>query len=292
MAGTVNPYRDARGEWVRGNFHGHCCEHSGCASMHLLEGVRKYRDIGARFMAVTDHDNVTDLQAVRQANPDMVFLEGMEHSWRENILFIGEHVPPLQEVSLEEAMQRSEDLLTIICHPDVMRDGGYWTVDKLRELGRMPDGIEVFNGHYDTEWLRAKGTHPLYTHCWDELLAAGYRVWGFANDDFHDPDDFNRAFNMVRVETVTAEAILQAAKQGRFYASTGLLAETIEERDGVFVVSVEDSCKGRFIGPGGTVLSESQGTTFEYKLTDEPYARFEAASEEGMLWLQPIWNEP
>ena len=36
----VNPYADARGTWVRGSFHGHCREHSGCSSVPLAESVR------------------------------------------------------------------------------------------------------------------------------------------------------------------------------------------------------------------------------------------------------------
>ena len=28
---------------------------------------------------------------------------------------------------------------------------------------------------------------PYYADFWDELLTAGHRLWGFANDDFHDP---------------------------------------------------------------------------------------------------------
>ncbi|NQT91316.1 MAG: hypothetical protein HQ559_01045 [Lentisphaerae bacterium] len=286
----INPYRDSRGDWVRGNFHGHCCEHSGCSTVPLMEGVRRYSELGARFMAVTDHDHVTDLSAAREAHPDMVFLEGLEHSWRENILFVGEHVPPLEQVSLEEAMARSEDQLTIVCHPDTMGDGQYWTEEKLLALGRMPDGIEVYNGHYGIGWLRSVGTSPLYTHCWDALLTAGHHIWGFADDDFHGIEDFDRAFNMVRVEEVTAEAIIRSAKQGQCYGSTGLLLEAIEERDGVLQVSVQSPCTGKFIGPGGTVLQEGQGNEFEYVPAGEAYVRFEAEGEAGQLWLQPMWN--
>lgn len=290
MAGIVNPYGDARGEWVRGNFHGHCSEHSGCSSVPLAEGASKYHEIDARFMTVSDHDHVTDLSALRKEYPDMAFLEGIEHSWRENILFIGEQVPPLQQVSLEEAVARSEHLLTIVCHPDARMDGQYWTLEKLLALGRMPDGIEVFNGHYDTDWLRSMGTQPFYAHCWDELLTAGHRIWGFANDDFHDPDDFNRAFNMVCVEEVTAEAIVRAAKRGHSYGSTGLLLDRIEEYDGHVQVGTQAPCAGRFIGPGGVTLLTGEGTEFGYRVSGEPYVRFEAESEDGRLWLQPLWR--
>ena len=47
--------------WLRGSFHGHCVEHSACASIPLAESVANYENIGAGFVAITDHDHITDL---------------------------------------------------------------------------------------------------------------------------------------------------------------------------------------------------------------------------------------
>ena len=30
--------------------------------------------------------------------------------------------------------------------------------------------------------MRMRGRTPHYAHVWDELLTAGHRLWGFAND--------------------------------------------------------------------------------------------------------------
>ena len=49
-------------------------------------------------------------------------------------------------------------------------------------------------------------------------------------------------------------------------------------------------CTGRFIGPGGKVLSESYDTEFRYELTGESYVRFEAKGEDGELFLQQIYR--
>jgi len=285
----LNPYHGKRGKWVRGNFHGHSSEGSGCATVPLREGVQRYHDVGAAFMAVTDHDVVTDLKDLRNEFPDLILLQGFEHSVLRHLLFIGEEVPPLHELPIEDALARADDLLTILCHPDPVPGEEYWSVERIRSLGRLPDGIEIYNGHYGTERLLERGRNPRYTQLWDDLLTKGHRIWGFANDDFHDPPDFSNAYNMVLVEDLTPAAVIQAAKAGSSYGTTGLLLREISETDGRITVVVEEPCTGRFIGPRGSLLAESEGSEFEYTLSAQPYVRFEAEGESGLLFLQPMF---
>lgn len=285
----LNPYHGKRGKWVRGNFHGHSSEGSGCATVPLREGVQRYHDVGAAFMAVTDHDVVTDLKDLRNEFPDLILLQGFEHSVLRHLLFIGEEVPPLHELPIEDALARADDLLTILCHPDPVPGEEYWSVERIRSLGRLPDGIEIYNGHYGTERLLERGRNPRYTHLWDDLLTKGHRIWGFANDDFHDPPDFSNAYNMVLVEDLTPAAVIQAAKAGASYGTTGLLLREIDETDGRITVVVEEPCTGRFIGPRGSLLAENEGDEFEYTLSAQPYVRFEAEGESGLLFLQPMF---
>ena len=290
-AGMHNPYQDPKGQWLRGNFHGHCNEHSACAAVPLAEGVRRFHQIGTRFMAVTDHDCVTDLATMRKTYKDMVFLHGFEHSTTEHLAFVGDDVGPLYEFPLGEALRRADGLLTFACHPKP--DGEereYWTRARLEALGTWPDGIEVYNGHYGLESARSRGRWPLYTDLWDELLTAGHRVWGYANDDFHDPEDLGNAFNMVLVEEVSPAAIVRAARSGRCYASTGLLLREVGERDGHIVVNVESSCAGVFLGPGGEELAGGEGTHFEHAAEREDYVRFQAEGDAGLLFLQPMFR--
>lgn len=284
-----HPYTNLSGEWVRANFHGHSKENSACASVPLLQGAQMYHDIGADVMTLTDHDVVTDVSALRAAYPEMVFLHGFEYSSRENVVFAGDQMPDLYALSLEEALSRANNLLTIICHPQPRQGVVYWTQAKIRALGVVSDGIEVYNGHYGVERMRKTGCNPYYAPFWDELLTDGLRLWGFANDDFHDPADFNNAFNMVHVEKRTPDAVIRAAKTGRCYASTGLRLTGVTEENGRIAVRTEASCTGRFIGPGGQTLQEGTGTHFDYTLTDEAYVRFEGEGETGRLFLQPFF---
>jgi hypothetical protein len=290
MSRRHNPYNNPKGTWLRGSFHGHCDENSRCASVPLAESVRQYSEVGAGFVALTDHDVVTDLSAMKEAYPHLIFLEGFEYSSRENVLFTGPQVDPLYELSLEEALAKAPHLLTVVCHPRPHADGrDYWTRTMLEDLGVWPDGIEVYNGHYGIEAAKAVGRQPLYSAFWDELLTAGHRLWGYADDDFHDPADFDNAFNMVLVEEKAAEAVVRAAKAGRCYASTGLLLKSVTENNGHIEVELAAPSNGSFIGPEGRVLHKGEGTHFSYRAGDESYVRFEAEGEQGRIFLQPMW---
>ena len=289
--GLTNPYEGMRGSWFRGNIHGHSKEHSGCANVPLEAGIERYRSAGSRFLAVTDHDHVTDLSAYRERYPEMVFLEGFEYSSSENVLFVGESVPPLHELPIAEALRRADGLLTVICHPRPSRGRHYWTVEMILALRPPPVGIEVYNGHYSRPHRILGDANPLYTDTWDALLSQGCRVWGFANDDFHDPHDFGKAYNMVNVEHLSAPALLNAMKAGRFYATTGLLLDEVRAEGGRIEVRLAEAAKGRFIGPGGRTLSEGEGSGFAYRTAGEQYVRFEAEGKAGRIFLQPFFAQ-
>ena len=121
------------------------------------------------------------------------------------------------------------------------------------------------------------------------MLTAGHRIWGFANDDFHDPEDFDNAFNMVLVEDRSAAAVIDAVKRGRSYATTGLLLNNLQEDQGLIQVETDAPCTCRFIGPGGRELDVASGTRFGYQARGESYVRFQAEGERGRLFLQPLF---
>jgi hypothetical protein len=283
-----NPYRAQQGVWLRGSFHGHSSPNSGCASLPLEEGVRRYHDLGADFVVVTDHDTVTGLEQMQAAYPELIFVPGFEHSREQHMVFVGAEALSVRDLSLQEAMARANGLLTFASHPHQRPGRTYWTLDRLRALGRLPDGIEIYNGHYGAPHLRARGHVPQYTGFWDELWTAGCPLWGFANDDLHDPVDLGNAFNVVLARERTPEAIVQAARAGAFYGSTGLRLAQLSEVEGHISVATEVPCTGRFVGPGGRTLREERGDHFEYTATGEAYVRFEAQAAAGQLFLQPM----
>lgn len=288
----LNPYEEAGGDWIRGSFHGHCSENSACASVPLAESVQRYHEVGAGFVTLTDHDVITDLSDVSAQYPDLALIPGFEYSTRENVVFAGPGVTELYEVSLEEALASAGHLLTFVAHPKRWQERDYWTRPMLEALGTWPDGTEVYNGHYGIPSALEGGRWPLYNDFWDDLLTAGHRLWGYANDDFHSLEDFGNAYNMVRVTERTPEAVIAAAKSGHCYATTGLFVEELQAEGASVEVTTASPCSGRFVGPGGQVLATSEGRRFAFTASDEDYVRFEAEGEVGRLFLQPIFRAP
>ncbi len=257
--------------------------------MPLAVSVRQYVAAGAGFMAVTDHDHVSDLSAARSLHPGMVFLEGFEYSSDRNVLFVGERVPPLYLVPLRAALGRADGLLTVVCHPRPYRSEAYWTTDDILALDPPPVAIEIYNGHYSRGHPLRRDTNPLYTDLWDELLGRGAKLVGLANDDFHDQPDFGRAWNMVFLRELTAAGVLEAVAAGRCYGTTGLLAREVADEPTGLRVELAEPATGRFVGTGGTVLSEGQARTFRWDGPVDRYVRFEARGPSGRLWLQPFF---
>lgn len=220
----------------------------------------------------------------------MIFLEGFEWSTSENILFIGEHVPPLYQGSRDEALEAATDLLTIICHPRPSMTRTYWTVDMIAALRPAPRAMEVYNAHYSRSHMVYRDPNPLYNDTWDALLTRGMRLWGFANDDSHDPQDFGCAFTMACVDGPGPQALLHALKSGRFYASTGPEMPACSVSDGRIRVELSADARGRFVGPHGAVLSETDGRDFSFTAGDQAYVRFEAEGLEGRIFLQPFYR--
>jgi len=286
----LNPYADCSGTWVRGNLHGHSSESSGCASVPLFVGIQKHWNAGARFLALTDHDTVTDLSEARARWPEITFLEGFEWSRSENILFIGEKVPRLYEHGLPDALRRAAGLLTIICHPRPHLRRDYWTVPMILALDPPPVAIEVYNAHYSRPMRTDAGPNPLYTETWDALLTQGLRVWGFANDDSHNPSDFGLTATVANVPDRSAASLMNALMAGRFYGTTGLQLESISVMGDEISVHLDSEAQGRFIGPEGRLLSGAQGRAFSWRAGGKDYVRFEAEGAVGRIFLQPFFQ--
>ena len=107
--------------------------------------------------------------------------------------------------SMQEAIHRLRDAggLVVVAHP-------YWSGHMSRDLLSLEGclGLEVYNGGCEVD--DAKGFATVH---WDDLLAAGQRLWGLAVDDAHWRDgdhDAGLGWVWVKAQGLTPGAILEA----------------------------------------------------------------------------------
>jgi len=284
--------------WLKGNTHTHTLESDGDSKPEAV--ARWYREHGYDFLVITDHDKVTRIDA-----EGIVLIPGEEITDRlpkrplhVNALGITSAIPPQRGASVVEVMQRNVDAvrkaggIAAINHPNF---GWAFGADELLRI----DGytlLEIASGH---PYVNMEGP-PSVESMWDRLLSAGRRVYGVAVDDSHhllrpwdrDIAPPGKAWIVVRAER-NAASILDALRNGEFYASTGVEIED-------YVVSEEEIrvqvCERnfahyriQFIGEGGRVLQETVGPFAMYVFGgEEAYVRAKVIDSNGKsAWLQP-----
>ena len=213
-----NPF-DAPGDWYRGCLHLHTAESDG--SMPPERILAHYRNAYYDFVALTDHEAVTDRSAGSTA--EFLILRGIEVGVGRAELgqpyhVVGIGVGAEYEVQRGRAPQEAIDAINasggvaIVAHP-------YWSgltaADLLALRGYA--ALEVFNTGCEGETGRG------YSHWhWDELLTRGVLTRAVASDDSHWPVfDALHAWTMVKAPELSARGIVDALRQGLFYASTG-----------------------------------------------------------------------
>lgn len=172
---------------------------------------------------------------------------------------------------------------------------------------RKVDGIEVMNGFTARDNRRgdnpdgAKGfAEPL----WDACLDAGKRLWGFANDDAHNGnlEHFagpGSAWNMVWARELTKDAVMDALRNGAFYATCGIEVDRVEVTAERLVVHSPNATHIAVIGDGGRTLLEVEGGTLTYELSGgESWVRVKLWNdticypEEESRYVQQAWLQP
>lgn len=214
-----DPWSLERGEWYRGNLHCHTTESDGRLAPRAA--AEWYAGAGYDFLALTDHNRVTDPAAVDV--PGLCLLPAAEVTATGGELGASYHLialglpvdhalPPPSTLGPESARQlQAAGAVVFVAHP-------HWSGLTVADLRAVPaSGIEAFNG--GTVLDSQKGEALAH---WDEGLARGSRWWGIAVDDTHWHSlDRGQGWVMVRVPERTPAALLHALAHGHFYASAG-----------------------------------------------------------------------
>lgn len=213
------PAFGGQGHWLKGNLHCHTTGSDGAATPS--EAAAGYAALGHDFLAITDHDTVTDPAQVDAHG--LILVPGVELTAGGGRLGTEFHIlgiglaPGVALPSratagaVSSAWLRGHGAATFVAHP-------HWsglTIDDLLALDI--DGLEAVNFGTTLDSLKGEAFAA-----WDEGLLNG-RAWtGIGTDDTHwHTIERGRAWTMVHAAERTPQAIVAALRAGRFYASTG-----------------------------------------------------------------------
>ena len=289
---------------LKGNLHCHTTLSDGQCSPGTA--IRQYAGAGYDFLAITDHNRynfknyapetgVLILPAAELGRLSGDFnvkghqvLHAVALGYEENNGFTDG-----QEIAFENTgdMYGCQDVfdtitdagnISVLCHPEWSGN----TVDEVCAL-KGYSMLEVWN----TGSALSFGVNTNAYH-WDALLDKGRKVYAVASDDGHYPYEHCQSFIMVNAEKTVA-SILDALKEGAFYASTGPEIYDFYVEDGVAVVhcsmAVEISFRS-FRTPNHSTRGENL-TGAQTKIRQgTAYIRAEVVDANGRrAWTNPIF---
>lgn len=292
-----NPFK-IEGGWYKGNTHAHTANSD--AAWPPDRVADKYRANGYDFLFITDHGKVTDVSSL--SRDDFLVLSGEEFGAGKSELGYYYHLAALNlkesipEQSAPDAqgminLARSKGAEVVVAHP-------YWSGLTVKDIISLEGlvGIEIFNT--TCFFLIAKGHAVVF---WDELLARGKRLWGFAVDDTHQhfnehrPIDICNAWIMAKLSKLTEAEVMLAIKNGRFYSSNGPIIHDISVQGGRIYVRTSEVKTINFIanahnGESFTATGKGLLTEAEYRIRgDELYIRVECFDRDGKTaWSNPV----
>lgn len=299
--------------WYKGNIHTHTDKSDGDSSPEAV--VAWYRKHDYDFLVLSDHNHRTilDYPSGKRRFKRPLMIPGEEVSIRIHDGAIPIHiggigisrmVEPVDAIEIVPTLQANVDAIlaadgiAALNHPNYVWAFDHEHISQLRGAHM----VEIFNGHPRVN-LHGAGGKPGYEEIWDNVLTTGLPIWGVATDDSHhfkgefssDRVNPGRGWIVVRAERLEQDDIMDAMRAGNFYSSTGVTLDDLEIGADKLSVGIEQEgdtvYSTRFIGSGGTLLSEVHGVDAEYvPIGDEGYVRVCVIASNGTkAWTQPIF---
>ena len=232
---SIGPFA-APGHWLKGNLHTHSTASDGHAAAAAV--CRHYHEAGYDFLCITDHFlerygyPVTDTTAFTEAGFTTllgaeVHVPATRHGDLWHLLAIGLPLgfnPPHMAEDAKTLARRCADAgaFVVLAHPawSGLEVEDVLAIDAAHalEVFNLKSAVRTTRGH--AGWL------------WDQCLVRGRELYAIAADDAHfDDQDWFGGWVQVKAPANAADAILDALKAGRFYASQGPVLEDVA-RDG------------------------------------------------------------
>lgn len=294
-------YRE--GKFYKGNLHTHTTWSDGAHTPK--ETARHYREEGYAFLALTDHW-VYGIHAELNRG-DFLLFPGteldIEMPGRKDHHIVAIGLPETNRIEEHYTFERERRGMTLSTPERIIEYFGqrgnaaiyahpYWSKVDSGDIKNLHGllGMEIYN--HGSEFHSNNGNSETY---FDHFLFVRNRLFCFATDDAHDltPDDLG-GFVMVRTEDFSHRGILQALKDGSFYASAGPLIEDFYVAQGRAMLFCRPCTDIYFQTPHrGGHLHSAEGSLTEGAFAlngDEEYVRVTIKDEKGRkAWTQPIW---
>jgi len=324
--------------WFKGNTHSHTRISDGNASPEDV--VKWYHDHGYNFLALTDHNKFVNPDSIKlpeNARKDFILIPGIEVTGKRVIHTTGLNVhgyihPGFEYNSVTEVIQHQIDSiiagsgLPILNHPNFRSGAHASQILPVKGLHML----ELFNGHPSVYNWGLDDVHASVETKWDSLLTLGQKYYAVASDDVHHFDQFfperanpGRGWVMVKSNVLSADSITAALARGDFYASNGVILETILLTGTTFTVKVDQDAtteelkspyltgeivpEGKpgfaieFIGSEGRVFQKTEGDSATFVIDSNElytrcrvtYCRRRSENKYEMLyaWTQPVFKK-
>ena len=296
--------------WFKGNTHTHTLQSDGDSPPVYV--ARWYKEHGYDFLVLSDHDVLTDPEALAGLVDSLFILISGEEITSSfdgrpvhvNGLNIPRVVEPQKDSTLVATIQKNVDAVREVRGvPHINHPNYRWAMgaEDLEQVERYRL-FEIYSGHPAVHSAGGGGS-PGLEEIWDRLLTRGKRVYGIAVDDAHHfqgefgPNRVNpgRGWVVVKARSLDADEIMRGMEEGLFYASSGVELEDVI----VTPTRIEVRIKRRgdfkytttFIGSGGKLLKQTGGTRAVFEL-DGPtrYVRARVRDSGGKIaWTQPVF---
>ncbi|SIQ34502.1 hypothetical protein SAMN05880590_103223 [Rhizobium sp. RU35A] len=199
-----------RRQWLAGELHSHS-EHSD-GGVTVLDAIHRARASGLDFMAITDHNTVSQ-NIIRPDDPGIHVIPAMElTSFYGHTNFLGLERPvddwrcrSPQDVAEKMEEARAKGATIVINHPFQNSAGGRWQAG----FDGAFDAYEIWNGNWSV--MNEQGLA-----FWQELLTAGRRIPATGGSDFHlkNRRRHGRPCNRVCAEGSAIADVLAAVRAG------------------------------------------------------------------------------
>jgi predicted metal-dependent phosphoesterase TrpH len=304
-----DPAFSAPGQFYRGNLHTHSNRSDGVLTPQ--EVCRRYKAEGYDFIALTDHFvgaydyPIVDTTEYRDDKFTTILGAELHSGAMENgeiwhILAVGlpkdfapSNTPEPHPIADQETgpviAQRARDAgaFVAVAHPE----WGGLTLNDARSL-EAAHAIEIYNHGCQIAADRAEGFWHL-----DRLLEEGRKLNICATDDAHfsEPDHFG-GWTMVKAESNTHEALLEALKAGHMYASTGPEIHDVFWADDTVTVSCSAVVTIIIQAKGSAAIahhgeSMTNSTVDLGRCAKSDWMRLTIIDRAGKrAWTHPIWK--